>query len=90
MKGEGRYPNRLQERFETELAIVRSCYFTEISKMPVITGTIKPPRKRSDQIRILNRVKLSTNGIGMADKTASRETKQHIYSAFGELYPPNL
>ena len=58
--------------------------------MPVITGTIKPPRKRSDQIKILNTVKLSTNGIGMADKTAKRETKQHIYSAFGELYPPNL
>ncbi len=67
------------------MPIVRSCYLTEISKIPVITGTIKPPRKRSDQIRILNRVKLSTKGIGIADNTARRETIQQICSALGEL-----
>jgi hypothetical protein len=49
-----------------------------MSKMPVITGTIKPPRKRRDQIRILKRVKLSTKGIGMAETTANSEIKQHI------------
>jgi hypothetical protein len=70
---------------DTELAIVRSCYLTEMSKIPVITGTIKPPKKRSDQIRILKRVKLSTKGIGIADATAKSETRQQIYSAFGEL-----
>jgi hypothetical protein len=56
-----------------------------MSKIPVITGTIKPPRKRSDHIRILKRVKLSTKGIGIADATANKETMQQIYSAFGEL-----
>jgi hypothetical protein len=56
-----------------------------MSKIPVITGTIKPPKKRSDQIRILKRVKLSTKGIGIADATAKSETRQQIYSAFGEL-----
>jgi len=46
--------------------------------MPVITGTIKPPKNKSDHIRILKSVKLSVKGIGRAEVTAKIETRQHI------------
>jgi hypothetical protein len=68
-----------------ELAIVRSCSLTEINRMPVITGTMKPPRKRRDHIRNLKSIKLSTKGIGSAEATAKIEIIQHICRAFGEL-----
>lgn len=65
--------------------MVRSCYLTEVSRIPVITGTMKPPKKRRDQIRILKIVKLSTKGMGRAEATAKSETRQQICSALGEL-----
>ncbi len=53
--------------------------------MPVMTGTINPPKNRSNQIRILKIVKLSTNGMGRAEPTAKSEITQHVCSALGEL-----
>jgi hypothetical protein len=52
--------------------------------MPVNTGTIKPPKNRSNHIKKEKIRKLLMKGTGSADAIANAETNPVIFSAMGD------
>ena len=86
--GAGKYPNKLQKKLATELAIAHSFEGTEFSKMPVRLGMIKPPKNKTNQRNIITPSILFIKGTGKHDALAQRDTKKHKYKAFLLVQPP--
>jgi hypothetical protein len=68
-----------------ELAEVLWYSLTELSMIPVMGGRIKPPKKRSSQMKMAKTWKFETQGMGIAERTAQIPQQQHMYWAFKVL-----
>lgn len=72
----------------TEFAIALSLSGTELSKIPVKFGIMKPPKNRTSHKKIMVSTKLFTKGTGKVAKQAKQATKKHTVKARLLVYPP--
>lgn len=68
--------------------MARSREGTELRRMPVRFGIMKPPKNRTSHKKMITSTKLSRRGIGMAHMQAIIATKKHNFSARLLVYPP--
>ena len=75
--------------YELLLANALSSESIELNIIPTNAGTIAPPKNKSSQIRIAPQIKLSNQGVGVAEAAESIESKRQSFFAFICSYPPN-
>ena len=84
MKGEGKYPIKLQDRLASEIATVLCLTSTVFNIIPVTIGTMKPPKKSKSQMRVAKSIKSFIKGTGRAQATASIPAALVILIALGD------